>query len=60
MDVVAISDAVMDLQAIPVYDDSGEVVGHFGAGFIETDQLRQRREQARALIEEPTGQPYAG
>lgn len=48
---LGLSDTIMDLEAIPVFDEDGEVVGHFGAGFIELDELAARQAAARAMVD---------
>ena len=57
-DVQELSDAVMVLEALPVHDGAGKVVGHFGARFIEVRAYQEARVDAAKLVLDATGSPY--
>lgn len=58
LDVVELSQAVMDIEAIPVLDDDGEQEGWLGANFFELDEHAERVSAAHAVVVESTGRAY--
>ena len=55
----ALGDAVMAIEAVPVHDEAGKVVGRFGARFIEERDYEATKAAAEHLVLEVTGHPYA-
>lgn len=55
---IKVSQAVMDIEAIPVLDELGNQVGWFGPAFIELSDYDQRVAQAETFIADTTGTAY--